>query len=221
MSLLRYKKDQKVLVFDYETCCLSQLPDSIQLPFALGWNCYEGNKTIFEREDWLFWPSFIEKMNQWGKGAIAVTHWTEEEYLRRAGPPEPILEEFEKYLYDPNIISVGANSASFDLYIHNIHRRELGKETDWGWFKNHVDIQCLAKALDLGITPPKIGTDDWVFFNIKMSNYHKKGLKTNLAFMCKDLEVDYNPEFHHQAGYDTRLTYQCFQKQIQKMDILI
>lgn len=222
MELLRFKKNQKFCVLDFETCSLSLMSLEVQCPFSVGWIVYQGKNKIVEREDWIFFPDLVEKMYQWGRGAMAVNGWTEAEYNQRAKPPGPILDDFERYLYDPEVISVGANSVSFDSYIHNLYRKKLGRSSDWSWFKNHVDIQCLAKAAHLGITPPPIGTDEWIFFNIKMSNYHKRGLKTNLAHMCKEFQINYDSSQHHvSALYDTDLTYQVFMKQIQTMDIYI
>lgn len=223
MDLLRFKKNQKVCVFDFETCSLNLMSLEVQCPFSVGWIVYQGKNKIIEREDWIYWPDLVQKMYQWGRGAMAVNGWTEAEYNRRAKPPEPILEELEKYLYDPEVISVTANGVNFDQYIHKLYRKKLGLKPDWSWAARLVDIQTLAKAASLGTSPPPIGTDEWIFANHKMSSYHKRGLKTNLAHMCKELGVtEYNPDRHHrEALFDCEMTAACFQKQIQTMDIYI
>lgn len=222
MGLLRFKKDQQVLIFDYETTSLNLVSSTIQMPWQIGWMLMQNKTLLAQHEDWILWPNLVETMQTFGKGAAIVTGWTEWMYTQKAQPPEPIFERFEKALYDPDVISVGANSWNFDIYIHNLYRKLLDRKPDWSYCSRHVDIQTLAKAAHLGITPPPIGTDEWIFFNIKMSNFHEKGLKTNLAHMCREFDVEYDADRHHrEALYDVELTKEIFYKQIQTMDISI
>ncbi len=219
-NLLRFNRDYKTLVWDYETTSLNLVSSEIQTPWQLGWILSEGKRVVEQREEWIHWPDLVYKMNTWGKGAAAVTGWTEWEYLKKAKPPEPILESFEKVLFDPTVISVGANSWNFDIYVHNIYRKLLDKKPDWSYLSRHVDIQTLAKAAFLGIVPPPIGTDEWIFFNIKMSNFHQKGLKTNLAHMCREFDIPYDADRHHrEAMYDCEITGAIFHKQIQTLHL--
>jgi DNA polymerase III epsilon subunit-like protein len=228
-NLLRYRRNQRYLVFDFETCSLSLFPHTketeskgLNLPWQLGWSVYNGDKEVLSREDWIFWPDLVEKMQQYGKDAAAITGWTESDYLRKAKSPEPILEDFEKYLYDPNVISITANGTNFDQYIHNIYRERLGKNSDWSWAKRHYDIQVIHKAKTLGVELPALGSNEWLFTSMKVSQIVKRGLKSSLSFMCKEFDVPYNEFRHHkEALYDVELTKDIFYKQIQDIDIYV
>lgn len=217
--LLRFETDQKKLIYDFETCNLNLVSTEFQAPWQLGWQVYQGKKHILSKEDWIWWDDLQSKM---GKAAAELTGFDYDTYKRKAQPAQPILESFETYLLDKEVISVSANGVNFDQYIYQIYRRLLGKGYEWSWATRHVDIQTLHKAYILGMTPPPIGTKEWILFNIKMSQVVKKGLKTSLAFMCKEFGVDYDPTRHHrEALYDVELTDQIFEQQLYRMDIYI
>ncbi len=60
-------------------------------PWQLGWTLYEGNKLIFEREDWLLWQHKFRV----GVEAARITHFSWDRYKEKARPAEPIRDEFE------------------------------------------------------------------------------------------------------------------------------
>ncbi len=218
-NLLRFKKDQKYLIWDKETCNLSLLPGEtpLNLPWQLGWQLYEDKKLIESHEDWIWWDDLEEKM---GKDAAAITGFDINEYKRRASDPVPIFDKFSKLLYNPEIINVGANIVNFDFYIFNIFARKLGKTTDWDFTKRALDIQILEKAKILGQKLPQIGTDDWFFNNMKLAQYHQRGLKTNLAHLCKMYGVEYNEFRHHkEALFDVELCAAVMFQQINQIDV--
>ena len=95
-NLLRYKYKQKYLCFDWETCNLSKLKENNR-GWQLGILRYEGNKLIESREDWLWWPDLMDFMSA---GAAAVTRFNYDEYKNRAQDPAPIMDYFEKDLYN-------------------------------------------------------------------------------------------------------------------------
>ena len=221
MSFLRFKKDQKYLVWDKETASLNLLnsPDPINLPWQLGWQVYEGNKLIESHEDWIWWDDLIDKM---GKGAAELTGFDEEVYKAKAKDPLPIFERFTKYLYDPSVINVGANIINFDNYIFDIFARRVGRaaENTWDWVKRSYDIQVVEKGIFLQQGFPPIGTDEWLFNSYKLSGFHQKGLKTSLAHLCKVYGIEYNEMRHHrESAYDSQLVFNIFEKQLFKVDI--
>ena len=218
-NLLRFKKDQKYLLLDMETCNLALIPGNNppNLPWQLGWQLYEGKKLVESHEDWLWWDDLEVKM---GREAAAITGFDIDIYKKKATDPLPIFERFSKILYNPEVINVGANIINFDIYIFNILARKLGKKTDWSFTNRSLDIQIIEKAKILGQKLPPIGTDDWFFSNMKLAQYHQRGLKTNLAHLCKMYGVEYNEFRHHkEASYDSFLVSEVLQKQIQQIDI--
>lgn len=215
-NLLRYKNKQKYLTFDWETCNLSLLPANNR-GWQLGTLRHEGTTFIEKREDWLLWDDLMEYMSA---GAAFITKFNIDEYKRRAKDPKPILERFEKGLYDPDTISITANGFGFDMYLNQISRNLLNKQTDWSFCKNLVCIQNLHKAIELGMTPPKIGTNEWVGFNIKAYSFHKRTFKTNVKYLCGVYDVEYMAERHHvESLYDADLTFQIFKKMLWRLDL--
>lgn len=224
MILLRNTR-KKAVVFDFETCNLNLLPPAgtedsiINLPWQLGWSVYNGDKLVKSNEDWLWWDCLHKKMS---KDAAAITGFDYETYKAKAQDPGPVLEAFNAVLLAPEVISVTANGQNFDTYLYNILRNLLHKGTDYSWINRHVDIQVVEKAKILGYEMPPIGTHDWCLFSFKMSQIHRRGLKTNLAHLCSEYGVPYDKDRHHkEASYDSDLTYQVFRKQAQSLDLFI
>lgn len=218
-NLLRFKKDQKYLIWDCETASLALISgdNPPNLPWQLGWQLYQGKKLLESHEDWLWWDDLEQKM---GRDAAAITGFDIDTYKSKATDPLPIFERFSKILYDPDVINVGANIINFDIYIYNILARKLGEKTDWSFTNRSLDIQIIEKAKILGQKLPQIGTDDWFFNNMKLAQYHQRGLKTNLAHLCKMYGVEYNEFRHHvSSSYDCELVMGVMFQQINQMDI--
>ncbi len=219
-TLLRHSFNQKYIAFDFETCNLALLEpfgDSLpNLPWQLGVTEFCGLKQVLEKEHWIKWDFPFEV----GVEAARITGFTWEKYHLLAKPALPILEAFDRLLYNPDYISITANGQRFDIYLHNIFRHLLNKPTDYSYLKRHVDIQVLHKAVVLGLTPPEINTEDWVAFSFRVANYTTKGLKSSLKHMCEYYGVPYDPARHHvEAAYDVALTKEIFNKQLWKLEI--
>jgi hypothetical protein len=184
-DLLRFKFQQEYLVWDYETCnlCLSHV--EIDRPWQLGWQIYKGKDIKEDHEDWLRWEDEFEV----GEQAAIITGFDWNKYNQIAVDPKPVFKAFEARLYDSNVINIGANIIGFDIYIHNLFRKLMGKKPDYSYIRNSVCVQSLEKAIQLGIQVPKVGTDEWISFAFKMQNYRKRGLKTNLKFLCEKYGV--------------------------------
>ena len=229
-ELLRYKKDQKYLTWDTETCNLLLLRGfgdkkkedgswesrAFNRPWQNGFLRHSGKTLLDTQEHWIKWEDPFEV----GVQAAIITHFTWEEYNRRAKPAKPLLEEFEKYLYDPEYINVFANGAGFDCHVHAIFRQLVGLEPDYSYLKRSICVQILHKAITLQCTPPKIGTDAWVSFLFKMQSYHTRQLKCSLKHLCEVYEVPYIAERHHvEASYDTLITKEVLDKQLFLIEI--
>lgn len=217
MELLRFKKDQIYLGWDFETCNLNLVLTEVQAPWQLGWQVIKNKSVLESHEDWILWDDIESKM---GKDAAAITGFDIDIYKSKAKDPINILNNFEKFLLDENVFSVTANGVNFDQYIYQIYRRLLGREYEHSFATRLIDIQTLAKAYVLGVVPPKIGTYEWVLFNHKMSKVVKKGLKTSLEHLAKLFDVPYDPNRHHkEALYDVELTLAIFKGQLNKIEL--
>lgn len=215
-KLLRFKKEQKYLTWDWETCNLSLLAINNR-GWQIGWMRHIGTKLVESHEDWLLWNDLHEIMS---RDAAAITRFDFETYRARAKDPAPIMERFDGHLFDPDTISITANGWNFDLFIEKATRELLGKPLDYSFCKNLVCIQNLEKAVILGVDIPKIGTNAWIAFNVKMGEYHERGLKTNLKLLCERYEISYDPLRHHaESQYDSQITKEVFDKVLWKIEL--
>lgn len=224
-KLLRYEYNQRYLVWDFESVSLGLSrggDDLIQSPWQLGWSLYEGRNLIEQREEYIYWPDLIQKMNRWGRAARCINGFNETQYKENADDPNKILSRFEKYLYNKSVISITANGYGFDYALHDMYRGFLDLPTDFSYMRNHIDIQVIYKAASLGVVIPPVGTNEFVAFSIKVSDYHERNLKTNLGLLCKTYGVKYDTDRHHkEALYDCEITYGIFQEMTGKIDIKI
>ena len=151
-SLLRFKKNQKYLLFDYETCNLNLV--FYNKPWQLAFLVVENNKIVESKDYWLKWDDLNVSPD-----AAKITGFTKAKYDKKASCPKQALEHFEKYLYDPDYIKVGHNLLGFDVYMHNLHRKLVNAKykSDFSYTNQLVDTLCLAKALKKRI---KLNKDD-------------------------------------------------------------
>jgi len=150
-ELLRFKKDQKYVVFDFETCSLNLVSEDNK-PWQLAFMVYKGSKLIESHDYYIHWDDL--KLSD---GARKVTGFSDSKYKKNAKDSGLVLDHFERYLYDPEYIKLGHNILGFDIYIHNIYRKLLGRETDYSYLDDCLDTLCLAKAIAKDI---KITEDD-------------------------------------------------------------
>jgi DNA polymerase III epsilon subunit-like protein len=210
-KLLRFNKKQKYLVFDFETCNLN-LTSTENKPWQLAFAAYEGDKLIESCDYYIHWDDF--KISD---GARRVTGFSDSKYKKRAKPAQKILDHFEKYLYNKKFINLGHNILGFDIYIHNIFRKLLGKKPDYSYLKQSIDTLCLAKAISKDI---KLNDDDELLsWQFKLNSFYERGMRLNLGACCKSYEVDLDKSKLHDALYDIEKNYEVFQKMLWKIEI--
>ena len=140
-ELLRFKKDQKYLVFDFETCSLNLVSEENK-PWQLAFMVYQGGQLIESNDYYIHWDTL-----NLSDGARKVTGFSDAKYKKNATDAALVLDHFERYLYDPEYIKLGHNILGFDIYIHNIYRKLLGRSTDHSYLNDCLDTLCLAKAI--------------------------------------------------------------------------
>lgn len=220
--LLRFDYTQKYIPFDFETLnlCINIGDTDFQAPWQLGYLLCKGNNVIATKEKYIWWDDFKSKADKYGRDALRITKFDYNKYCKLSENAEVVLKEFDKYLLSKDNFTISANGINFDQYIYDIYRELLGWPREESWHNNHIDIQCIEKANELGITFPKVGTDEWGEFMLKMSSIRQKGLKTSIEFLCKKYGVGYDSSRHHvEASYDCVKTYEIFWEQIRKIPI--
>lgn len=210
-NLLRFNKTQKYLFWDKET---EDLRLNGNRPWQLSYILATQNEILEEHDKFLWWDDL-----QMSSGAAAITRFNHEDYKRKSQDPLGIIEEFDSYLYDPDIINVGANLWGFDIFVHNTTRQLLGKKTDYSYVKNLLCIQSIEKAKHLGIKQISQNPMERTALMLSLTNYRKKGLKTNVKHLCSEYGVDYDPFMAHDGLVDCGYTRSIFNKQIWSIDI--
>jgi len=208
-KLFRFNQKQKFILFDYETCGLN-LCSQENKPWQLAFLVADQNK-IFEKKDfYLKWDNI-----NISEEAKKVTGFDQKKYESISVDPKKVLDELDQYFYNPNYFIVGHNIIGFDIYIHNIHRLLCKKVTDYSYMNRIIDTNCLAKAKSLDL---KINSEDFLSWQIKLSHFRKRGLKTNLKFLCEHYNINFEEAKLHDALYDITKNYEVFNKLIWDFD---
>ena len=210
-DLLRFKRDQKYVFFDFETCNVN-LGSLDNKPWQLGLITIDNGK-ISERHDfWLHWDDL--KMSP---AAAKMTGWTESNYKKLAVDPKEPLKVLEGYLYDEDYINVGHNTLGFDVYIHGTYRRCLGMNPDYSYIDRSIDTVCLAKALKNDIKFKQ--DEDFFSWQYKLNNMMDRKSKKKLIDLCKYYDIKIDESKLHDAMYDIEQNYEVFKKMIWEIDV--
>ncbi len=210
-DLLRYDDKQKYLIFDFETCNLN-LVSSENKPWQLSFIVATKNKITEKHDHFLKWKNL--KVSD---GAQRATGFDYTKYKIKAEEPLPVLRKFDKLLYDKKYKIVGHNLLGFDVYVHNTLRKSLGLKSDFSYLDRLIDTNCLAKAYREEIKFDK--KDSFLSWQFRLDRYIKKGLKTNLAAMLRELDVQFDKNKLHDSMYDIQMNLEIFRKLIWKVDI--
>jgi DNA polymerase III epsilon subunit-like protein len=210
-ELLRFNKDQKYMVFDYETCSLN-LVSNENKPWQLAYIVFQGDKILEEKDYLLKWDDL-----KVSKEAARITGFSMSKYNKNKVCPKGVMKEFSALLQDESIIPLGHNVLGFDVYIYNIHRRLCGLEPDYSFCERIIDTVCLARAVKKNIKKPK--RESMLPWQYRLLNFREKGLRVSLQQCCKDYEVDFDPKKLHDALYDIRKNMDIFNKIIWQTEV--
>lgn len=209
--MLRYNKEQKYILFDWETENLN-LVNSFNKGWQLSYIVCQGYDILSESDNYIKWPDLNISAD-----AARVTHFDRAKYDRLALPPEPILDEFEKYLYDPEYLILGHNILNFDVYLNNIARKLIGRQPDFSYIPRCIDTNSLAKAIAKGIKLNK--DEDLICWQYRLCDFREKGLKTSMISLLKKYKIDFDENRLHDGLYDAKQNWEVFKKQIWEIEI--
>lgn len=209
-ELLRFNNRQKFMVFDFETCNLN-LCSKENKPWQVGFIICQGDKIQKEHDFLIKWDNLNISAD-----AAKITGFNKKKYEKEAVEPEKVLDFMEQYLYDPSYIKLGHNLLGFDVYIHSVFRRALGKKPDYSYLNNLIDTLCLAKAIHKNINPPKEKLLAWQY---KLNSFRQKGMKASITALCKAYDLKFDQSKLHDAIYDVKMNYEIFRRQIWELEI--
>jgi len=207
-SLLRYKKNQKYIVFDTETEGLNlrySRPWQLSFIEAVGPKVVKSHDLFIDFED--LSPS---------EGAAKITNFSWNTYNKKKRDKLEVLNFFDKFLYDPNYLIVGHNVLGYDIYIHNVLRLACGKPSDYSYIDRVIDTNCLSKAYRSGM---KTVDGSRILWQYKWLNFFKRGLKTNQAAMLKEFGIEFDKNRLHDGMYDVEKNFELFNKLIYNIEI--
>lgn len=207
-SLLRFKKNQKYIVFDFETEGLNL---RYSRPWQLGFIEVEGKSIKNEYDIYIGFDDLSVSAD-----AARITGFSEHTYHKKKKDKLKVLEFFDKFLYNPDYLVIGHNILGYDVYIHNILRKACGKPTDYSYLNRVVDTNCLSKAYKMGLKRVDGNLTLWQY---KLNNYIKKGLKTSQITMLKEFSIPFEADRLHDAVYDVKMTLDLFHKLIWNIEV--
>ena len=203
-NLLRFKKNQKYVFFDFETCGLN-LGSLRNKPQQLAFIVVEKDRIIDRCDYWLKWKDLNVS-----EGAAKVTGWTQKKYDAKAVDPIEPINHFEKYLYDPDYLKVGHNILGFDVYMHGICRRLLNKKPDYSYLPYLIDTLSLSRAINNDIVYNR--EEDFTQWQYKILSLVRPKGRNKLIDLCKKYEIEFDPKKLHDALYDIEKNYEVFKK---------
>lgn len=191
--------NQVVYVLDTETEGLNL---NTSRPWDFSWVKMENGKITDSQSRYLWW----EDLNI-DPRAAQVTGFDRDKYVAKAIDPVKVFQEVEGWLLKSNVVLCFHNGLNFDIYQIRNWFREIGAPTDFEWTKRVVDTNALAKAY---ISGAKIDRENFDTWQIKWANFIKKGLKSNITYLCKDWGIEIDESKTHQGDYDCFLTAQIY-----------
>lgn len=207
-ELLRFKPNQKYLIFDLETEGLNL---GFSRPYQIAYITFTLDDILKVKEDAILWSDL--KMSP---GAAAVTKFDKKAYLKRARDAKEVLAEFEELLFNPEYIICGHNILGYDVMIHQVWRRQIGLPTDYSYLARCIDTNILCKVYKKGL---KIDRSNLLAFQMRLDSLIEKGLKTKLSIMAEEFKINFDETQLHDALYDVTLNIEIFRKLVRILDI--
>jgi DNA polymerase III epsilon subunit-like protein len=208
-DLLRFKFDQKYVIFDTETEGLNLVSSK---PWQLAWIEATGKKITKKQNRFLMWDDLNVS-----EDAAKVTGFNYGSYVKKAEDPLVVYKEFMDLISQDDVIIVGQNLLGYDIYILGVIARKLGLNIDYSFVNRIFDTKAIATALAKGNkTPDK---DDFMAWQIKWLHYRERGLRTNQKRLLEHYDIKFDEKKLHDALYDIEKNFEIFMKQLWELDI--
>ena len=208
-DLLRFKFNQKYVIFDTETEGLNLVTSK---PWQLAWIEAEGKKITKKQNRFLMWDDLNVS-----EDAAKITGFDKKDYLSKAEDPAVVFKEFMNLINQDDIIIVGQNILGYDLYILGVIARNLNVKIDYSFAKRCFDTKAIATAIAKDNKNPD--KEDFLAWQLRYLHYRERGLKTNQKFLLQYYDIDFDEKKLHDALYDIEKNFEIFQKQIWELEI--
>lgn len=202
-QLLRYAKDKKFVMIDCETFNLN-LSFHFNRPWQIAMIEAVGEKIVSSHDLFLKWDTDLKISS----GAAQLTRYDQKAFDKKAIPAKDAFKVIDKSLAQADYI-VGHNLLGFDIYLLKGMYEYFGK--DWSWItKKIIDTNCISRSIKLNY--PYKNSEDLLAFQYKLCNTRKKGVKTSLGVMAKELGVVFDQNKLHDALEDLKVNFEVWNK---------
>ena len=208
-DLLRFKFNQKYVIFDTETEGLNLVTSK---PWQLAWIEAEGKKITKKQNRFLMWDDLNVS-----EDAAKITGFDKKDYLSKAEDPAVVFKEFMDLISQDDVIVVGQNILGYDLYILGVIARNLNVKIDYSFAKRCFDTKAIATAIAKDNKNPD--KEDFLAWQLRYLHYRERGLRTNQKFLLQYYDIDFDEKKLHDALYDIEKNFEIFQKQIWELEI--
>lgn len=196
------------MVFDAESNGLNLLDSQV---WQLSWSIYQGDNEIRSEDRYIFWEDF-----QIEDHVARMTHFNRYDYDKNSEPIQTVVPEFLKDLENPDHYIVGQNILNFDMFMVAVLSRAIGRDMNLDIYKRVFDTVALSKAIFKEI---ELDRKDFLAWQYRMMSIVERTLKTNLGFMLRHYDIEYDKQKLHDAVYDNLMCYKVFRKQMFDLDI--
>ena len=208
-DLLRFKFDQKYVIFDTETEGLNLVSSK---PWQLAWIEAKGKKITKKQNRFLMWEDLHVS-----EDAARITGFSKKNYLSKAEDPSAVFKEFMNLISQDDVIVVGQNILGYDLYMLGVIARNLNVKIDYSFAKRCFDTKAIATAIAKDSKNPD--KEDFLAWQLRYLNYRERGLKSNQKFLLQHYDIDFDEKKLHDALYDIEKNFEIFQKQLWELEI--
>lgn len=208
-DLLRYQKEQKYCWFDTETFNLNLMADNP--PWQISWILGTIVKIEQTANNYLSWGSRFRM----SEGARIVTGFRQETIDKFGRDPKEVFNEILAVISDEKTLLVAHNLFGFDYHILSQLSKYVGGPSLEFILPRCIDTNCLAKAIKLGLKP----SGDILAFQLKLSRFYRKGMKTSLGALTKEYQLQLGQEKFHAAEFDIMANREIFKKQLWEIEV--
>jgi hypothetical protein len=206
-DLLRFS-ERPLLFSDGECQRVNLLGDN--LPFQWSFTEAVRNQVVRNHDYYLRWPDYRMSVD-----AARITRFNPA-WVANGDDPEFVLDAWESHARpdDPDgPLLLGHSWLGFDVYLWNLWRKHLGRPSLFPLSpvlrRRILDTNLIARAWKEGWKPPApLGTDEFYAWQYRVLNGFRKGVKTNLTLMCKELKIVIDENRTHDGAYDLALNVQ-------------
>lgn len=209
-NLLRFNKEKEYVFIDCETfnLCLNSCHN---LPWQIGMIKIKGNEILSMRKYYVKWKTHLKI----SVDAARITRFNPAILEKDGLPPEEVFPTMQDWLDNCDFI-VGHNILGFDLFLIKDFYKYMGKSYKH-LVEKIIDTNCLAKGLKFGVYYKQ--GENLLEYQYRIYNERRKGIKTNLAALGKEYEVEHDDSNLHDAIADLQLNVRIWNKMKWMIDL--